>query len=62
MTVASWWSPATDAGVVVQFIVTVVIGSSVAALLLRRGEREVAWLAVGITTLLVGWYGLRGLH
>lgn len=57
---ASWWSPATDAGVFVQVAVTVVIGAAFGWLV--RGERSVLLLVIGVTMVAVGWYGMRALH
>ena len=58
--IASWWFPETDAGVVVQVVVTllaaILIGVAV------RKERSLMLLVIGITMVTVGWYGIRGLH
>jgi uncharacterized membrane protein (Fun14 family) len=58
--IASWWFPTTDAGVVVQVIVTVLIGLAL-ALAVRR-ESSLVLLVIGITLVVLGWYGIRGLH
>ncbi|MEM1332354.1 MAG: hypothetical protein AAGG08_02755 [Actinomycetota bacterium] len=58
--VASWWSPQTDAGVVAQVVVTIIVGA--AATVAARREPSLQLLAVGITMVLLGWYGIRGLH
>jgi hypothetical protein len=60
MTLASWWSPTTDTGVVVQVIVTVVV-AVVIAVVVRR-ERALVLLTTGVTLVVLGWYGIRGLH
>ena len=58
--VASWWSPQTDAGVVVQVVLTIALGAT-AAWFARR-ERSLVLVVVGVTLVLLGWYGVRGLH
>ena len=60
MTVASWWFPETDAGVAVQVVVTILIGLSLTVLV--RRERSLVLLVTGITLVVLGWYGIRGLH
>ena len=57
---ASWWSPHTDAGVIAQVIVTIALGGVLTVL--ARRERSVQLLVVGATMVLLGWYGIRGLH
>lgn len=58
--IASWWFPTTDAGVIIQVIVTVVI--AVVLGLLVRKEQSLVLLVIGITLVTLGWYGIRGLH
>lgn len=58
--VASWWFPETDAGVVVQVIVTLLI-AIVFGVVVRK-ERSLVLLVIGITMVTLGWYGIRGLH
>jgi len=58
--IASWWFPATDAGVVVQVIVTILLGVLLGVLV--RKEFSLVLLVVGITLVILGWYGIRGLH
>ena len=58
--IGSWWFPETDAGVVVQGIVTLII-AVVIGVAVRR-ERSLVLLVIGITSVTLGWYGLRGLH
>lgn len=60
MTLGSWWFPTTDAGVAVQVVVAILLGVSI-GLLVRR-ERSLVLLVTGITLVLLGWYGIRGLH
>ena len=54
------WAPRTDAGVAVQVLVTILI-VVVLAWVLRR-ERSLVLLVVGIGTVVLAWYGVRGLH
>ena len=58
--IASWWFPETDAGVLVQVVVTlaIAIGLGIAV----RSERSLVLLVIGITMVTLGWYGIRGLH
>lgn len=60
MTVASWWFPTTDAGVAVQVVVTILLGVAVGVLV--RHERSLVLLVIGVTLVLLGWYGIRALH
>ena len=57
---ASWWFPSTDAGVAVQVVVTILIGLALAAVF--RKESPLVLLVIGITLVVLGWYGIRGLH
>ena len=58
--IASWWFPETDAGVVVQVIVTLLIAAAIGTAV--RKERPLVLLVIGITMVTLGWYGIRGLH
>lgn len=58
--IASWWFPETDAGVLVQVIVTLVIAITLGVAV--RKERSLVLLVIGITMVTLGWYGIRGLH
>ncbi|MEL6894222.1 MAG: hypothetical protein AAFP84_21705 [Actinomycetota bacterium] len=60
MTLASWWSPQTDAGVLAQVVVTLLF-AMVVGVAVRR-ERSLVTLVVGVTMVVLGWYGIRGLH
>ncbi|MGA9277679.1 hypothetical protein [Ilumatobacter sp.] len=60
MTVATWWSPTTDAGVAVQVVVTILVALVIVALV--REERSLVLLTVGVTLVILGWYGVRSLH
>ena len=56
----SWWFPETDAGVVVQVVVTLLIGVVLGVAV--RKERSLVLLVTGVTMVTIGWYGIRGLH
>ncbi len=58
--IASWWSPTTDAGVFAQVVVTVVLAVGLGFVV--RRERSLVLLIVGTTMVVLGWYGIRGLH
>lgn len=58
--IASWWFPETDAGVVVQVVVTVLIAATIGVLV--RKESSLVLLVIGVTLVTLGWYGIRGLH
>ena len=58
--IATWWFPTTDSGVVVQVVVTILIG--LALVVLVRREQSLVLLVAGITLVVLGWYGIRGLH
>ncbi len=60
MSLDELWSPHTDAGVVVQVLITVAI---VAVLVwVVRKERALVQLVVGVGMVVLAWYGLRALH
>jgi hypothetical protein len=58
--IASWWFPTTDGGVVVQVIVTILLGVVLGVLV--RKETSLVLLVIGITLVVLGWYGIRGVH
>ena len=58
--IASWWFPTTDAGVVVQVVVTILLGVVLGFLV--RKESSLVLLVIGVTLVILGWYGIRGLH
>ncbi|MFN3254209.1 MAG: hypothetical protein ACE37B_00805 [Ilumatobacter sp.] len=58
--IAAWWSPDTDAGVAVQALVTLAV-ALVGAWFVRR-EPSLLLLVIGVTMVVMGWYGIRGLH
>jgi len=60
MTVAGWWFPTTDLGVGVQIAVTVLVAVTLGVLV--RREPSLVLLVSGATLVILGWYGIRGLH
>lgn len=52
--------PATDAGVVVQTVIVLVLGAG--AVIATRRRREWMLVAIGLTLLVFGFFGLRALH
>ena len=58
--IASWWFPETDAGVVVQVVVTLLVAILIGVAVSK--ERSLVLLVIGITMVTMGWYGIRGLH
>ncbi len=58
--IANWWFPETDAGVVVQVVVTLFVAIALGVAV--RKERSLVLLVIGVTLVTLGWYGIRGLH
>jgi hypothetical protein len=58
--IADLWSPQTDAGVIAQVIVTLLIIASSAWL--ARREKALVQLVVGIGMVVLAWYGIRASH
>jgi uncharacterized membrane protein (Fun14 family) len=58
--IASWWSPTTDTGVMIQVVATTLIGVTLGVAL--RRESSFVLLVIGVTLVVLGWYGIRGLH
>jgi hypothetical protein len=54
------WSPQTDAGVVAQVIVTLLV-VGVLVWLVRR-EKALVQLVVGVGMVVLAWYGFRTIH
>jgi len=52
--------PATDAGVIVQTLG--VLAVTIAVVRLVRRERALVTLVIGVSLMLLGFFGLRGLH
>jgi len=60
VSIGELWSPQTDAGVVVQVLVTIAL-TAVALWLVRR-ERALVQLVLGIGMVVLAWYGVRAIH
>lgn len=58
--VGSWWSPTTDRGVFIQAGVT--LGAGLLLAVAVRRERSLVQFVLGLTSVLLGWYGIRALH
>ena len=58
--IATWWFPTTDGGVVVQVFGTILMGA-VLGIAVRK-ETSLVLLVIGVTLVVLGWYGIRGLH
>lgn len=58
--IADLWSPQTDAGVITQVIITLLL-IGVSIWLVRR-EKALVQLVVGIGMVVLAWYGIRALH
>lgn len=54
------WSPQTDAGVVAQVIITLLV-IGVVVWLVRR-EKALVQLVVGVGMVVLAWYGFRTIH
>lgn len=54
--------PRTDAGVLVQLIALVLVGSPLLYLTVRRGNREMAWFVGGLLVFLLGFFAFRSAH
>jgi hypothetical protein len=54
--------PRTDGGVVVQLMITVIAGSFLLGILVRKGLHDAAWAVGGIFTLWSALMALRTLH
>jgi hypothetical protein len=60
ITIRGLWSPQTDAGVVVQVIITLAIVAGLVWFV--RREKALVQLVVGVGMVVLAWYGLRALH
>ena len=58
--IADLWSPRTDGGVLTQVLVTIAVVVLLAWFV--RRERALVLLVIGVGCVLLGWYGIRGLH
>lgn len=54
--------PATDAGVITQWIALAIALPLVVGLLYRARQRDVAQLVLGFGTLVAAWFALRAVH
>jgi len=54
--------PHTDAGVLVQLLLTIVVGGPIVWSLWRRGLTEYVWFAGGVVVLLLGLFAVRTVH
>lgn len=52
--------PTTDAGVAVQTVVVLILGAG--AVFVTRRRREWMLVAIGLTMVILGFFGLRALH
>jgi hypothetical protein len=60
--VRSLFLPRTDTGVIVQLVVTLVIGGPIVWSLWRHGHTELVWFAGGVVVLLLGLFAVRTVH
>ena len=54
--------PRSDGAVAIQLAATAVVGPLALTLLIRRGQRDVAWLVGGVLVLWFAFAGFRLLH
>lgn len=54
--------PRTDAGVIVQLVLTLFVGAPIVWTLWRRGDTELVWFAGGVVVLLLGLFAVRTIH
>lgn len=54
--------PRTDAGVIAQVILTILIGTPIVVALYRRRLYELVWFVGGLELLLLGLYAFRTVH
>jgi hypothetical protein len=54
--------PSTDTGVIVQFALTVLIGTPLVVMLYRRKATELVWFVGGLELLLLALYFFRTVH
>jgi hypothetical protein len=54
--------PRTDAGVLVQVALTILIGTPVVVWLFRRRDTELVWFFGGLELLLLGLFAYRTVH
>ena len=54
--------PRTDAGVIVQLVLTVLIGGPIVWRFWKQGLTELTWFAGGVVVLLLGLFAVRTVH
>ena len=54
--------PRTDAGVIAQLVLTLLVGGPIVWTLWRRGLSELVWFAGGVVVLLLGLFAVRTVH
>ena len=54
--------PHTDAGVIAQLALTLIVGGPIVWALWRRGDTELVWFAGGVVVLLLGLFAVRTIH
>jgi hypothetical protein len=54
--------PRTDLGVLVQVVLTLIVGTPIVVALYRRGLGELVWFAGGLMILLLGLFAYRTVH
>lgn len=54
--------PGSDGGVAVQLAATALLGPLALALLIRRGQHDIAWVVGGVLVLWLAFAGFRSLH
>lgn len=54
--------PRTDAGVLAQVVLTILIGTPIVIALYRRRLTELVWFVGGLEILLLGFYAFRTVH
>lgn len=54
--------PGTDGAVALQLAATALMGPLAVAALLRRGQRDLAWLVAGLVAIWLAFAGFRSLH
>ena len=60
MAIADLWSPQTDAGVVAQVVITLLLIGGLVWLV--RREKALVQLVVGVGMVVLAWYGVRAIH
>ena len=54
--------PRTDGGVLLQLLLTLLIGAPIVYRLWKQGQTELTWFAGGIVVLLLGLFAVRTIH